>query len=47
MKIKDLLYTTKKTMFELFNEGKSGSNIDASGLKKIVSKYSSNTVSEE
>jgi Ca2+-binding EF-hand superfamily protein len=29
MKIKDLFYASKKTMFELFSEGKTGSGIDA------------------
>jgi hypothetical protein len=28
-KIKDLFYASKKTMFELFTEGKTGSGIDA------------------
>ena len=28
-KIKDLFYASKKTMFELFNEAKTGAGIDA------------------
>jgi hypothetical protein len=34
-------------MFELFNEAKTGSGIDAQGLKKIVQKLSSNTVTDD
>jgi hypothetical protein len=46
-KIKDLFYASKKTMFELFNDAKTGTGIDAHGLKKLVQKLSSNTVTDE
>jgi len=46
-KIKDLFYASKKTMFELFTEGKTGSGIDAQGLKKLIQKLSSNIVTDE
>ena len=46
-KIKDLFYASKKTMFELFTEGKTGSGIDAQCLKKLIQKLSSNIVTDE
>lgn len=46
-KIKDLLYASKKTMYELFQEAKTGSGVDAQGMIKLVQRISSNTVSEE
>ncbi len=46
-KIKDLFYTSKRTIFEIFQEAKTGNSVDAQGLKQIVQKLSNNTVSEE
>jgi predicted nucleotidyltransferase len=46
-KIKDLFYASKKTMFELFHDAKTGSGIDAIGLKKLVQRLSSNTITDE
>ena len=46
-KIKDLFYTSKKTVYELFQECKTGSGVDSQGLKKLVSKLSGNTTPEE
>lgn len=46
-KIKDLFYSSKKTIFELFNDAKTGTGIDAVGLKKLVQKLSSNAVTDE
>lgn len=34
-------------MYELFQEGKTGSGIDERGLNKIVQKYSNGAVTEE
>jgi hypothetical protein len=46
-RIKDLFYSSKRTLFEIFNDGKTGSTIDAIGLKKVVSKLSSNLVTDD
>jgi hypothetical protein len=46
-KIKDVFYTSKKTIYDLFQEGKAGTTIDVIGLTKIVTKYSGGVVSEE
>ena len=44
-KLKDLFYTSKKSIYELFQESKTGQSVDISGLSKLVQKYSSNTIS--
>jgi hypothetical protein len=46
-KIKDLFYSSKKTIYEIFQEAKTGSSVDAQGLRQIVQKLSNNTVSDE
>lgn len=42
--VKDLFYATRKTIFELFNEGKLASSLDLEGLKKLVNTYASGRV---
>ncbi len=46
-KIKDLFYSSKRTIYEIFQEAKTGSSVDAQGLRQIVQKLSNNTVSDE
>jgi hypothetical protein len=35
--VKDVFYASKKSIYELYTEGKLGNNIDFEGLKKIIS----------
>lgn len=34
--IKDLFYATRKSLYELYNDGKLGNSIDFEGLKKTI-----------
>ena len=44
--IKELLYSTRKPLYELFREVATGDLLDADGFCKLVSKYSSQVLSE-
>ena len=44
--IKELLYSTKKPLYELFREVATGDLLDADGFCKLVSKYSNQVLSE-
>ena len=44
--VKDLFYSTRKTIFELFNEGKLTNSLDLEGLKKLVNAYASAKVND-
>ena len=44
--IKDLFYASRKSIYELFNEGKLMNGIDFEGLKKLVNGCTSMKVNE-
>ena len=44
--IKDLFYSTRKTLFELYNLAKLGDGVDVEGLIKVINMYSNGKVSE-
>jgi hypothetical protein len=46
-KVKDVLYASKRSMYDLFQEGKTATGIDIVGFAKIVSKYSNDSLSDE
>lgn len=42
--IKDLFYSTGKTLYQLYREGCSGDSLDLTSFHQIVSKYSNATL---
>lgn len=38
--IKDLFYSTGKTLYEIYTEAKLGQNIDYEGFRKVINEYS-------
>jgi hypothetical protein len=45
--IKDLFYSTRKSIYEIFNEAKLGSTVDFDGFNKVVQTYSNSNVNED
>lgn len=45
-RVKDLFYATKKTLYDIFQEGRSGQVIDLGGLKKVIGDYSQGQVAD-
>ena len=44
--VKDLFYSTKKTIFELYNDAKLGNSVDYEGLKKVINNCTSARVND-
>lgn len=44
--IKDLFYSTRKGIYDIFNEAKLGNSVDLEGLKTVVMTYSHGHVNE-
>lgn len=42
--IKDLFYSTGKTLYEIYQEARLGQNVDLGGFIKVVQEYSGNAV---
>lgn len=42
--IKDLLYSTQKTIYEIYTEARLGQMIDFEGFRRVVTQYSHNTI---
>ena len=44
--IKDLFYSTKMSIYEIYTEAKLGQMIDYEGFRRVVLKYSDNQINE-
>jgi hypothetical protein len=44
--IKDLFYSTRKTIYEIYNEAKLGQMVDYEGFRRVVCEYSNNQIGE-
>ena len=44
--IKDLFYSTRKSIYDVYNEARLGNSIDYEGLKKVITEYSNGKVNE-